>query len=111
MQKVLIWDNSGDSPKWIKKFLDMKDVEIVRTITPAEPAPEILLRPDAWDWLLIFERKMRATFDTIINTLKLPTEKIVYVLDTRHWLQRPKAITAILNDSRGGCYASLAELQ
>ncbi|MBR2733561.1 MAG: FkbM family methyltransferase [Selenomonadaceae bacterium] len=102
MQKVLIWDNTGNTPAWCKKFLDMKDVEIIHTITPAEPAPEILLRPDAWDWLLIFERKMRATFDTIINTLKLPTEKIVYVLDTRHWLQRPKAITAILNDSGGG---------
>lgn len=59
MQKVLLWDNSGDSPKWCKKFLDMKDVEIVHTITPAEPAPEILLRRDAWDWLLIFEHGAR----------------------------------------------------
>jgi len=106
MQKVLIWDNTGNTPAWCKKYLDMTDVDIVHTITPAEPAPEILLRRDAWDWLLIFEKNTRATFDTIINTLNLPAEKIVYALDGRHWLQRPKAVSAILNDSGGGVYTA-----
>ncbi|MBE8952856.1 MAG: hypothetical protein SR1Q7_06900 [Quinella sp. 1Q7] len=81
----------------------MKDVEIVHTITPAEPSPEILLRRDAWDWLLIFEQGARQFFVATIQLLKLPVDKVIYALDMNSWIQRPKATYTILNDVRGGC--------
>ena len=79
MQKVLIWDHTGNSSKWVENYLETKDTEIVRTITPKESAPEILLRTDSWDWLLIFEWKMRPIFDAIIQIMHLPPKKIIYV--------------------------------
>ena len=102
MIKVLIWDNTGDSPKWCETYLEKIGVEIVQIITPSEPVPEILLKHDAWDWLLIFEKKMRISFDTTIRTLNLPLKKIIYALDVQSWLQKPKAIYSLFNDSRGG---------
>ena len=100
MIKVLIWDNTGDSPKWCETYLEKIGVEIVQTITPSEPVPEILLKHDAWDWLLIFEKKMRISFDTTIRTLNLPLKKIIYALDVQSWLQKPKAIYSLFNDSK-----------
>lgn len=101
MFKVLIWDYTGESMNWCKKFLDT-DVEIVQTITSTEIAKETLLQKDVWDWLLIFERNMRANFDAIISDLKLPLEKIIYALDPTNWVQHPKAVLTLLNDTRGG---------
>lgn len=73
MNKVLIWDHTGESPKWCEKYLEKKDVEIVQTITSDDSMPELLLKKDAWDWLLIFEKNMRATFDTTITRLETAT--------------------------------------
>ena len=101
MQKVLIWDHTGNSSKWVENYLETKDIEIIRTITPKESAPEILLRTDSWDWLLIFEWKMRPIFDAIIQIMHLPPEKIIYAFDGSSWLQHPKAITNLLNTSNG----------
>ena len=101
MQKVLLWDYTGISSAWCQKFLDIKDVEIVHTITPAEPAPEILLRRDAWDWLLIFEQGARQFFAATIQLLKLPIDRVIYALDMNSWIQRPKATYTILNDVGG----------
>ena len=101
MFKVLIWDYTGISSEWCKKFLDMTDVEIVHTITPAETAPEILLRTDAWDWLLIFEQGARNFFDAAIQLLKLPPDRVIYAFDIGSWLQHPKATYTILNDVDG----------
>ena len=98
MFKVLLWDYTGISSEWCKKFLDMTDVEIVHTITPAETAPEILLRRDVWDWLLIFEQGARQFFDAALQLLKLPPDRVIYAFDIDSWLQRPKAFFAILND-------------
>lgn len=102
MQKVLFWDNTGESSKWAEKFLEKNAVEVVHTIKPEDSAPEILLKQDAWDWLLIFEKNMRTTFDTTIKALKLPLEKVIYALDGKSWLNSPKAIYNILNISGGG---------
>ena len=102
MNRVLIWDNTGESPKWCGTFLEKNDVKVIQTITASEDVPEILLKRDAWDWLLIFERNMRATFDTTIRALKLPIEKIIYALDVQSWLKSPKAIYNILSSSGRG---------
>ena len=101
MFKVLIWDYVGISKQWLNQNADKKDIDIVATITPNEPVPELLLKRDAWDCLLIFEKNMREFFDVTLLALKLPPEKIIYALDTNSWLQHPKAICNILNDSGG----------
>ncbi len=101
MFKVLIWDNVGASSQWLEQAADKKDIEVVGTITPAEPTPEILLKRDAWDWLLIFEQGARNFFDATIQVLKLPLEKVVYALDIQSWAQHPKATYTLLNDVGG----------
>ena len=102
MQKVLIWDHTGESAKWRETYLEKENVEVIRTITQSESVSEILLQKDAWDWLLIFERNMRKAFDATVQTLKLPLEKVIYALDVQSWLQKPKAIYNILSNSGGG---------
>ena len=99
MFKVLVWDYMGVSSQWLEQVADKKDIEIVGTITPSEAVPEILLKKDAWDWLLIFEQGMRNFFDVTTRILKLPLDKVIYALDMNSWLQHPKAIYTLLNDS------------
>ena len=101
MFKVLIWDYAGISAQWLEKFADMRDIEVVSTITPSEPVPQILLETDKWNWLLIFEQGMRNFFDATIQTLRLPLDKVIYAQDLNSWLQRPKATYTLLNDSGG----------
>lgn len=102
MFKVLIWDYVGVSAQWLEQVADKKDIEVVGTITPTEPATEILLKKNAWDWLLIFEQGARNFFDTTIQVLKLPLEKVVYALDMNSWSQHPKATYTLLNSVSGG---------
>ena len=104
MFKVLIWDYTGESSQWLDRVADKKDIEIVGTITPEESVPEILLNREAWDCLLIFEKNMREFFDVTLLALKLPTEKIIYALDIQSWLQHPKALYNILNNSGGALF-------
>ena len=35
MNRVLIWDHTGDSPKWCKTYLEKNDVEVIQTIPPS----------------------------------------------------------------------------
>ena len=102
MFKVLIWDNLGMSNDWLNQVADMKDIEVVDTLTPEKPASEILLKRDAWDWLLIFEQGARQFFDATIQTLKLPLDRIVYALDIGSWLQHPKAAFTLINPTASG---------
>ena len=102
MNRVLIWDYTGVSSQWLEQVADLRDIEIVGTITPSEPVPEILLKKDAWDWLLIFERGARSFFNATIQILNLSIDKAIYALDINSWLQRPKAIYNILNMVGGG---------
>ena len=102
MFKVLIWDYTGVSAQWLEEFGDKKDIEVVGTITPEDPVPEILLKQDAWDWLLIFEQNMREFFNVAILALKLPPDKVVYALDMNSWVQNPKAAFALTDIQRGG---------
>lgn len=104
MFKVLIWDYTGTSRKWLEQFAEIKDIEFVGAITPSKPTPEILLKQNAWDWLLIFEQGMRNFFDATIQVLKLPLDKVVYALDIQSWLQRPKAVYTLLNAVGGACF-------
>lgn len=100
MFKVLIWDYTGESSKWCKVFLD-KDVKVIQTIRLSDDTSEVLKQKEAWDWLLIFERNMRADFDNVIKVLKLPFENVVYARDAVSWLQHPKAAMTLLNDKAG----------
>ena len=102
MFKVLIWDYVGVSAQWFEQVADKKDIEVVGTITPTEPTPEILLKADAWDWLLIFEQGARNFFDATIQVLKLPLDKVIYALDINSWVQHPKATYTLLNNVGGG---------
>ena len=102
MFKVLVWDYVGISEQWMQRFADMKDIEIVATITPHAPTPEILLKTDAWDWLLIFEQGARNFFGAMIQVLKLPPDKVIYALDINSWKQHPKAVYTLINDAGGG---------
>ena len=110
MNRVLIWDYMGISSQWFDQVADKKDIEIVATITPSEPAPKILLETDKWDWLLIFERGTRGFFNATIQILNLPINKVIYAPDINSWLQRPKAIYNILSMAGGGGNPSLAYL-
>ena len=101
MNRVLIWDYTGDSPNWCKIYLD-KDVEVIQTITPQGTSPEILLQKNSWDWLLIFEQGLRDFFNVTIKILNLPTNKVIYALNINSWLQHPKAIYNLLNNSEVG---------
>lgn len=101
MFKVLVWDYVGVSAQWLEQVVDMKDVKIVGTITPNEPAPKILLDTDAWDWLLIFEQGTRNFFEATIQILKLPPEKVIYALDLNSWLQHFKGAFALINPLTG----------
>ena len=106
MFKVLVWDNLGISNEWLNHVTDKKDIEVVDTLTPENPAPEILLKRDVWDLLLIFEQGTRANFDATIQMLKLPPEKVIYALDIDSWIQHPKVVFALINsiDSGGVFY-------
>lgn len=86
MFKVLIWDYVGASGQWLSQVADKKDIEIVGTITPKEPVSELLLKRDAWDWLLIFEQGARQFFDATIQTLQLPPDRVIYALDMNSWI-------------------------
>lgn len=97
MFKILVWDFMGTSAQWIDQFIDKKDVEIVTTITPKEPPSEILLKRDAWDWLLIFEQNSKDFFDIAFKILGLPSDKVIYALDAESWLQHPKAVLALID--------------
>ncbi len=102
MFKILVWDCIGISAQWLNNIADTKDIDIVDTITPDKPAQEILLKRDAWDWLLIFERDSRNFFDATVQMLSLPPDKVIYALDIISWLQHPKAAFALINPSTGG---------
>ena len=42
MFKVLIWDYVGVSEQWLEQVADKKDIEVVGTMTPKDPVPELL---------------------------------------------------------------------
>lgn len=102
MFKVLIWDYTGVSAQWLEQAADMKYIKVVGTITPKDAVPEILLKRDAWDWLLVFEQGARQFFDATIQMLRLPLERVIYALDIKSWLQHPKAAFALTDMQRGG---------
>lgn len=110
MFKILVWDYTGISAQWIDQFADKKFIDIVGTMTPQQPASEILLKRDAWDWLLIFEQSARNFFDATIQLLKLPLDKVIYALDINSWLQHPKAAFSLINPDSGGWRLRLSEL-
>ena len=102
MFKVLVWDYTGISAQWLEKIADMKDMEIVGTIKPSEPVPQILLETDKWNWLLIFEQGARNFFDITVEILNLPKDKIIYAYDINSWLQNPKATFALIKPASEG---------
>lgn len=95
--KVLIWDYAGVSSHWLEQVINKKYVEVIGTITTAEPVPEILFKDDAWDWLLIFENGMRNFFDSAIRVSKLPPYKVIYALDINSWLKHYEVALMLIN--------------
>ena len=102
MFKVLLWDFTGASAQWLEQVADKKYINVVGTVTPEESAPEILLKTDAWDWLLIFEQGARQFFDVTVQMLRLPLDRVIYALDNNSWLQHPKAAFALMNPNAVG---------
>lgn len=96
MFKVLVWDYVGISTQWIKQFAD-RDIKIVGTMTPQKNSSKLLLKRDAWDWLLIFEQGSRNFFESKIQSLKLPPDRVIYALDITSWRQHPKAAFVLTN--------------
>lgn len=102
MFKILIWDYMGISEQWLEQFADTSCIEVVATMTPQEPASELLLKKDAWNWLLIFERDMRQFFDATIQMLNLPTDRVIYAMDMKSWLHHQKAAYTLINPNTSG---------
>ena len=53
MFKVLLWDNTGESAQWTRKFLK-DDVEIIRTLHSDAPDKVEVLMGGDWNFVLIF---------------------------------------------------------
>ena len=102
MFKILVWDYTGVSAQWLEQFADLKYIDVVATMTPQEPVSEFLLKKDAWDWLLIFEKGARQFFDATIQLLQLPSDKVIYALDMVSWMQHSKAAYTLINPDTGG---------
>lgn len=104
MFKVLVWDFTGISAQWLNQVADKKYIDVVATLTPESSdklTSEILLKCDAWDWLLIFEQGTRQFFDEALNRLKLPLDRVIYALDINSWLEHPKAAFTLTNPATG----------
>ena len=99
MFKVLIWDYTGISARWMERVADKKNIEVVGTIAPQEPVPESLLAKDAWDWLLIFEQGQRNFFEVTVRVLNLPLDRVIYALDMNSWAQHPKAVYSLVREN------------
>ena len=105
MFKVLVWDYVGVSAQWFNQYAEKDYIEVVATLTPATPdkySSEILLKRDAWDWLLIFEQDTRKFFDEAIKQLNLPLDRVIYAIDVNSWLEHPKAAFTLNNSNAGG---------
>ena len=98
MFKVVLWDYTGESESWTKKFL--KDgVEIIRTLRPDDPdQAEVIMRGD-WNFVLIFENGQREIFNEILKTMRamnFSTENIVFANDFNSLLDNPAAVYALI---------------
>ncbi len=103
MIKVVLWDYTGISAGWAKKFLK-DDVKIVRTLKPDDSdQAEFILRGD-WDYVLIFDKDSREMFEEIfklMHEMNFSTENIIFAQETQNWLKNPAAIFALIDDKRG----------
>ena len=98
MFKVVLWDYTGESADWAKKFLK-KDVEIIRTLRPNDAdQAEVIMRGD-WNFVLIFENGQREIFNEIFKTMRemnFSTDNIIFAKDFNNLLGNPAAIYALL---------------
>lgn len=101
MIKLVLWDYSGESSAWCKKYLQPNAAEIARTLKPDDPdQAEVILRGD-WDYVLIFaDDNSREVFDEILSTMRamnFSMNKIIFALSISSWVENPAALYSLLN--------------
>ena len=98
MFKVVLWDYTGASETWAKKFLK-DDVKIIRTLRPDDTdQAEVIMRGD-WNFVLIFEKGQRELVDEIFNTMpekNFSTDNVIFATDFDSWVKHPAAVDALL---------------
>ncbi len=99
--KILICDYTGISQQWLDNYTIKKNYEIVGTLTPT--TDKNLLTEKNWDYLLIFEEDSRSFFKSMLHSLNIKDERVIYALDTLSWIIHPTAVFELINmENRGG---------
>ncbi|MBR1645595.1 MAG: FkbM family methyltransferase [Selenomonadaceae bacterium] len=103
MLKLVLWDYTGNSVAWTKKFLKPNVAHIVRTLKPDDSdQAEVILRGD-WDYVLIFaDDNSREIFDEILSTIRvmnISTDNIIFAMSISNWIENPAALYSLLNPS------------
>ena len=92
MTKILILDYVGNSKNWIDKFLNVDKIEVVNVIRPENSNQQrAIIVNSSWDYVLIFEQKMRDAFKFVLSDLQIQSEKIIYALDDSSWMSNLQA--------------------
>ena len=98
--KVLICDFEGTSAQWIEQFAIKENFEVVGTINPV--SDKKLLAEKSWEYLLVFEGKLRRFFDLLVTFMNIPKKRVIYANDINSWVDNPAAAYALLNPNGGG---------
>ena len=101
--KLVLWDYTGNSADWTKKFLKPNVAEIVRTLKPDDPdQAEIILRGD-WNYVLIFsDDNSQEFFNEMLATMRamnFSTDNIIFAMSISSWIENPAALYSLLNPS------------
>ena len=103
---IVIWDfyervdGQAYWDYWLDCYAQREHIHIVRVVTVEDTEEAILnsLYGD-WDYLLIFEKDMRAEFDEMFSRLNLPFERVIYAMRLVSWLNRPKNVSLLVKDN------------
>lgn len=103
MFKLVLWDYTGNSADWTKKFLRPNVTEIVRTLKPDDSdQAEIILR-GGWDYVLIFaDENSQKIFDEMLSTMRamnFSTDNVIFAMSVSSWIENPAALYSLLNPS------------
>ncbi len=103
MLKLVLWDYTGNSANWTKKFLRPNVAEIVRTLKPDDPdQAEVILRGD-WDYVLIFaDDNSQEIFDEMLSTMRamnFSTDNVIFAMSIASWIENPVALYSLLEPS------------
>lgn len=96
--KVLVCDYEGISAQWIEQFAIKENLEVVGTITPA--TDKKLLTENSWEYLLIFEGKLRKFFELIVTFFGIDERRVIYAGDKKSWAAHPAAAYAMIDPKK-----------